>query len=197
METDISYRRIRTIDDAAKSGFLDLYLEAFSRPPYRETFTRDLVEKKIWDNTVPHRIIVAERAGQVVGLGCAHPVMQQEISPSTIKFIKDKNQLFMDTARTILISELATAKEYEGMGIASGMLVSLLLSYVPEGYRFFAARVSEGHEPAIKLLRNLEAKSMGEIQHIDLVEGLGISTNSHRRIILGGTTLTCLPRVSC
>lgn len=173
--------------DQHRNGFAELYKVAFSEAPYYESYTIDDVIRDVWDPHVlgSHCVVVATLNGTVIGLGCAHAVVD-EISPLDA-FLTEQERMGhhvpFPAATTLYMSELAVDPSVRGNGLGS-TLVEVRRRWGREnGFTHYCMRTAAEGSNSRSLYERMGARVAPFVQD---VTGEAVVSESDRRIILYG-----------
>lgn len=181
---EVNYRRVEHTDDPALEGFIEVYQTAFSGPPYFENYSRQDVEL-VWKRHIPHILIVAEVSNQVIGLGCAHPVLS-DVEPSICDFLVSQRELINAPLEKItFMSELAVLPQFRGRGIGSKLITSRWEEAANQGYTDYIMRTAEIGSNSVRMYEKMNAQRLPFAQVLREEE---IATASRTRIFMTGTT---------
>lgn len=178
----IELRRVTDAYDRAREGFIDVYQRAFAGPPYFESYTREDVERAVWRPHVARILVVAERGGLVVGLGCAHPLLDQTEPAITEFLLGNQHQLPFDPSRAIFMSEVAVLPEARGAGLGTQLVKERLRVAAADGFESFVMRTAAEGSNSRGIYLRLGARQLPFRQFIDPASG----TQSTDRIYMWG-----------
>lgn len=177
--------------DKYLSKFIDLYISAFSEPPYFEKYSRDWVIKNVW---LPHlkygKIILAVNSDdQVLGLSCCINVMQIPGDAKGNDGVKDffiKNSLPFDLESTCYMSEIAVDKRFRRQGVGMALIQARINWAKNQNMNFYVMRTDSQNLNSINLYKKMGAKVIKDL--IQDVSDLAaeVSSASTERIIIYG-----------
>ena len=187
MGHSINYERITNPDDhKVLNGFVSVYRSAFAEAPYFEEYDPQWVVDHIWKVHIPHCVFVARKAcGEVVGLGCAHPILAPESNMRAfmVKTKKSGVEIPFPPEQTMYMSELAVLQNFRRKGVGSSLIAKRQKWAVQKGYTHYCMRTAATGSNSEEIY-----KSMGAIQapFVQYMPDNEIGTESAMRIFLYG-----------
>lgn len=186
VKTEITFRRITDLRDPGVQSFIQTYQEAFSGPPYFENYSEQSVYEHVWEPHIDHCVVVAERDGEVIGLGCVHPLMGNDISKSAQEYLLSRNDLPLDPAKTIYMSELAVSEKARGQGLGSKLVIACYQWALKQGYTDYVLRTAAEGSNSLSLYSKMGGKLLAGEHAVSTVEGGTEATSSTSRVYLFG-----------
>ncbi len=185
MGPNVNYEHITDPEHPHKDGFASVYAAAFGEAPYFEVYTRDEVVENVWLPHIPHCVVTASVSGEVVGLGCAHPVLlpissigaflQQEIASGV--------HVPFPLPSTLYMSELAVLSTHRGHGIGRALIEARLEWARRNGFSHYCMRTAAIGSNSRHLYESLGAQLAPSVQN---VESESVESKSKERIYLYG-----------
>lgn len=162
---EFTFRRVTDENDPAKDGFIAAYKAAFAGPPYFENFTDQWVEDHIWKPHTKHCLIVIEKDGGVLGLGCAHPPLS-DIEPATRDFLKQQTGIPFDLDKANYICEGAILPGAQKKGIGKRLLEELMAWSEDHGYDHYVTKTALVGSNSAGLFRRIGAQELPFIEYV-------------------------------
>jgi len=143
----IGYVHVRADSQEHRDGFVAVYKQAFSGPPYNEVYADEQVERDIW---LPHLqsgvITLAVCAGEIIGFGCGLPL---EHAPEDIRSYlvsaKDFGTSVPNISDTWYFSELGVLDNHRCKGIGTQLVGQVLAGILLRGnYHYVMRTAAEG-----------------------------------------------------
>lgn len=191
--------RYTPVDEPAHShtdieGFIAAYQEAFAGPPYFEHYSHEEVLEEVWN---PHLhdgiIILAYDDLQVVGFGCAIPVLK---APADVKkfLIQHENQTFpAELSRTWYMSELGVLESYRRRGIGYQLVKHRMQAISDRGDTHYVFRTAAEGSNSIHLYQKIGAVELPDLQDVSGSEQVVVQgSQSHERVYLYGDLTAAL-----
>ncbi|QHU89321.1 GNAT family N-acetyltransferase [Candidatus Saccharibacteria bacterium oral taxon 955] len=165
--------------------FISLYKEAFGGPPYFEAYSNLEVLRGVWDPHIEHGVIVLakENGDSVIGFCCAVPVRN---APDDVRaFLRDSQEIPVDSNQTWYISELGVALSHRNRGVAYAM-TEMCLSEASNlgGVHYVMRTASEGSNSRHMFLRMGYLEALGA-QDVSAQAEKSHSQSSHRIWLYG------------
>jgi len=171
------------------SGFIKVYKEAFSQPPYNETYSDEEVNTDVW---TPHLkdgcIILALENEQVVGLGCTISMDKWEHDPEFQAFIEvNRSKLPNDDLSKICwMSEVAVLPTHWRRGIGTKLAETRIAWGKKNNFTHFMLRTAKKGSNSIKMWQNLSGKVIeGLIQDVS-THAKEVNSQSTERVYISG-----------
>lgn len=188
MKKEIKYcQAVKGATAGLKQGFVQVYSEAFSGPPYFEKYDGRYVETKVWETHLASGCIILALAGsRVIGLGCCIPFVNLEADDPNYEvklFLQARKFLPFELERTGYMSEIAVLQEYRRQGIGQRLVEERFRWLKSQRMNFYAMRTAASCSNSLNLYRSLGAQPADFIQD---VSGAEIASASHQRIFLHG-----------
>jgi GNAT superfamily N-acetyltransferase len=177
---NFSIRRIEQTSDVAQSGFIAVYIAAFSESPYFESYTEEQVRAEVFQPHVPHLVLVAEQEEEVIGILCAYPVAAN--LTGILDFLQGQHDIPAPLGNIIYLSELATLSAHRKRGIGKSLMLRAMQLAYANGYSHVAMRTAEFGSGSLRLFESLGATRFSNVQTIDPLSG--VASQSPRRIWL-------------
>jgi ribosomal protein S18 acetylase RimI-like enzyme len=184
------YQADKDTSPELKRGFIKVYQEAFSGPPYFEEYTERYVAAKVWE---PHLsgggIILALAGDQVIGLGCCIPLMNLKADDPNIEvkaFLQSKETLPFDLEKTGYMSEIAVLEKYRRQGIGKRLAEERFSWLQARHLDYYVLRTAADCSNSLNLYRSLGAEQANFIQDVSRAE---VVSASRQRIFLYGRTV--------
>lgn len=183
----ISYK---AVDGSApthyREGLIDAYIQVFAGAPYHETYTSEEVLEKVWE---PHAqdgiVIVALDDEQVVGFGCAVPILK---APDDVKgFVVQNQPEGYPLGRTWYMSELGVLGSHRKRGIAYQLVKQRMDEIVRREHDHYVFRTAAEGSNSLHLYTKIGAAEVAAVQDISLTaQVLDNGSHSDKRIYLHG-----------
>lgn len=156
----IDYLHITPADaETHRTGFVEVYREAFGGPPYFESYTPEEVERDVF---LPHLavgfIVMALEEGKSIGLGCAKPMTETENGDQ--RFVKerfDDGSLPVAPSRLWYMSEMAVLMSHRRRGVGYRLVVERLKLIRAKGISHYCFRTASKQSNSEALYRSLGA----------------------------------------
>jgi GNAT superfamily N-acetyltransferase len=186
-------------DQALVNGFVEAYQEAFSGPPYYESYGQEEVLNDIW---TPHLssgvIVMAVDEAKVVGFGCALPV---ESAPDDVRdyvseSAKDADLLGLGIDSSWYMSELGVIESHRLKGIGYELVRQRLLEIKNSGVNTYIFRTAAEGSNSMHLYQKLGANILAGVQDMtDSEQVLSNGSQSAKRVYLYGDCDTALSKI--
>ena len=150
--------------DLCRDGFIKLYQESFSEPPYNETWSYETV-LDTWNVHLNNGLIVVCLFNDIViGFVCGYQAklkVTKDIDQMTNKLESTNKLLDFDLDKTIYVSELAVMKEHRGRGIAKTLVAILFNEFKKNGMiHYFMRSDLNNSQSAPLFIRYFNGKQM-------------------------------------
>jgi len=160
MEYTIKKLDEKSVDPHHLIGFIDVYQEAFLEPPWEEHHRAYSVHRKVWLSHLPHCLVIALNQVDVIGLGCAHPVLAEVSTGGMVKEFLEANR---ETApfplkQTIYMSELAVEKNHRKQGVGNSLIDAREDWARANGFTHYAMRTAQVGSKSAQLYLNRGAR---------------------------------------
>ena len=169
-------------------GFVQVYQEAFSGPPYFEEYDEEMVANLAWK---PHRlsgcIVLALDGEKTVGLGCCLPLARVTANCPNSFFLlslRRRAELPFQALEACYMTELAVLPEYRKRGIGTELVRRRLDWAKEQGIKYYLMRTAAEGSNSLSLYSRLGAKIVPNLEQ-DMSKD-GVSTASQKRIFLFG-----------
>jgi len=188
-----SVRYLPVSDNATsdqRKGFVHAYQEAFSGPPYFETYSFQQVLEEVWYPHIRDGIVVLALDGeQVIGFGCAMPVLK---SPPEIKEYLALHQgeggFPTELNRAWYMSELGVVESHRRHGVGYALVKHRLHRIVQRGDTHYVFRTAAEGSNSIHLYRKLGAIELADLQDVAASDQVQVNgSKSTQRIFLYGS----------
>lgn len=176
-------------------GFIRAYKQAFGGPPYYEHYTDEQVLAHVWYPHVEEGIIIlALDNEQVVGFGCAQPVMK---APDEIRlFLGESEHFSAEPEKTWYMSELGVVESHRNRGIGYQLVRHRMISISHRAGTHYAFRTAAEGSNSIHLYRRIGAQEIPELQDVaDTEQVLVNESNSTQRVYLHGDIASALANI--
>jgi len=168
------------------TGFVSVYQEAFSGPPWYETHPTEHVQKNVWNEHLPYCIILAVSGDEVIGIGCAHPTLAEMGTNGGVKEFLEANRELVPfpLETTLYMSELAVLEPYREKGIGQELTKARWHWGRTNGMTHYAMRTAESGSLSKLLYEKLGAQVVESL--VQDVSDATIQSASDRRIYMWG-----------
>lgn len=186
MVHSINYERITDPDHEVLKGFVSVYRSAFAEAPYCEDYDYKWVVDHIWKVHIPYCVFVARKAhGEVVGLGCALPILAPESCVRDFMLEKQKSGVGIPFPlnQTMYMSELAVLPDVRRKGVGSSLIKKRQEWAVQNDYTHYCMRTAATGSNSERMYKCMGAMQAPFVQ--DMSDDK-IRTDSARRIFLYG-----------
>lgn len=157
-------RQVWNLTDPAIDDIVRIFKEAFSEPPYFESYTDSEVMSKIVLPHINHWLAVAELDGVVIGMIAARATTSPE-SEEECGYLMQQNLPF-DLETSVYCSELAVDPNVRKGGLGSKLTAATLAWGVSEGFETFICRTDSDGSNSIRLLERIGWQRLPLVQDV-------------------------------
>lgn len=171
-----------------KDGFVAAYKEAFAGPPYFEHYAEAEVLEEVW---YPHRrdgiVILAHDDLQVVGFGCAVPVLKAPADVQEFLDVHEDDTFPAELDRTWYMSELGVLESHRRRGIGYELVRQRMLAINKRGDTHYVFRTAAEGSNSIHLYQKIGAIELPDLQDVSKSEQVQVQgSQSTARVYLYG-----------
>ena len=191
---------LRATADAAsrlKTGFIAVYQEAFGGAPYFEHYTEAEVAATVWEPHTTHGIVIlALQHNQVIGLGCALPLLAAPTDiQEHLRASDAPGGLALPWAHTWYMSELGVLEPFRRQGIGARLIRERLVRIGRVGGTHYVLRTAAAGSNSAGLYRRLGAIDIAQPQDVSSSDQVQTNqSHSTTRIYLAGRCTEALAR---
>jgi len=159
-----------------------VYQEAFRGPPYFEYYDEAYVIDEIVVPHLPFYTGMAEVAGEIVGMVCAHPLsadLNADIRDYLLTQAQEHLSFSLDQA--VYLSELAVLSKCRGAGIGTQLTQACLNWAWDSGYLWCVTRTAEHGSNSVRIFLRAGFQHLPFVQNVTSSE---VKSSSERRIWL-------------
>lgn len=181
-----------------RTGFIDVYKEAFGGPPYFETYTDEDVLNKVWSPHLAKGIIVlALESEKVVGLGCAKPVSEAPPEDQIhFRTCREDGSLPGNIDTLWYMSELAVLTSYRRQGIGCQLIAQRLESILALGGDRYSLRTASQGSNSVRTYISIGAVQLRGTVDVSKTDQVQVNqSKSLERIFFYGFCREAIERI--
>jgi GNAT superfamily N-acetyltransferase len=174
--------QIKSLDDPRVEGFIKVYKDAFSGPPYFENYTDEYVRDKILAPHIPFWAGIASTDEGVIGLCCVHP-FDEPVSLEATDYVRaqPKEQTPIDLSISVYGSEFATSSNVRKLGVGGALMCRAFRWAHENGYPYAIMRTAADGSNSVRMLVRAGGVMLPYVQEVG---DKGIGSKSDKRVWL-------------